>query len=623
MSCRTIFQKRTCAAPNSYDAQSALQATLSSCLRSPYHNSAAQHTPIPAQTQNNTRRIGQEDVRKSQTPAEVATTPRSQSKRRSKFLQDRMAGLINTNSLSETLDAHRQWNRARDTKTQEHQQQRLQRGHKIGEDADTDLTKELLQNRPSPDYSPSPFPRGAFSLQPHASGANGFDFQAMSQSLQLLGERGSISRRSTKDGVETAAIPSDFDYRPLMVPPRPLPADIVRTEPPWKLKQDGTQAMSHEDALSEEIERFSAHLEQTSDEKAARQAVTNEAMTQIKSFLAQEAIDHEWTAEVFGSQANSLALPTSDIDIRMDALKERKRSSPIGSDNAETHALFPAERLHHFLRTKSPDFILVRARFRAVKRRIISMQHKYTGLDVQIVCNANQTYRQPPLIAKYIEELPTLPKLYRVLRTALQMRRLDDTFTGGLNGYTTLMMVVAALKRHPDVNTASVGEQLLFILKFYATFPTLTHGLAVDPPKMFKKHNASSKLALKHFIDAAHKRDDRVRAGQWTISRHHRLQPYMLILQDPANSFNDLGTNSVGWQHIQRSLGHVSHILASPASDAPMLSSLVGDCHNMFAARRQRLAEYAISLDGGSVQSNRITEVDIDTDVVVDNKIER
>jgi non-canonical poly(A) RNA polymerase PAPD5/7 len=127
------------------------------------------------------------------------------------------------------------------------------------------------------------------------------------------------------------------------------------------------------------------------------------------------------------------------------------------------------------------------------------------------------------------------------------------------------MMVVAALTRRgtPAHIHESTSAQLLHFLSFWSTFDMQNYGMTLYSSeigdmkaKPFRKINLDtvSQAERHQNMQAALRRTDWMRAGQYRLGVLRPRQPYLLCLQDPALATNDLGGNCHAIKHMQETI---------------------------------------------------------------------
>jgi len=247
-----------------------------------------------------------------------------------------------------------------------------------------------------------------------------------------------------------------------------------------------------------EISRFWDYIRPTEVEMAARDAVIWQTQT-----IIQEASPKVKT-ETFGSQRTGLILATSDLDLRIFKEDQNEISDP---EKAPRHKKRKqtTKLLHdlHEAFIANPNYIL--CHLRHARYPLISMQHKDSGLDVQIVC-ANDTAHSRNVMQGYLSKHKDLAALFSVVKIMFDIRGLLDVCRGGIGSYSLFMMVVASLElwgkpiywhgrgdpfkvtqKYGSFRNSSVGAKLLHFLEFYTAFDSTMNAIAVQPPKVFRK----------------------------------------------------------------------------------------------------------------------------------------
>jgi non-canonical poly(A) RNA polymerase PAPD5/7 len=262
--------------------------------------------------------------------------------------------------------------------------------------------------------------------------------------------------------------------------------------------------------MGAELQAFANWIRPTDAEVAAREAVIDQTTGIVRK------IAHHYNVEVFGSSRNGLGLASSDIDLRLyqnwDTVTEQETWMP------EDPAILPPKwktrkdnygalyGLQHAFQNH-PDYIL--CNIRHARYPLLHMQHKPSGIDVQIVCS-NDTSKQRARIAKYLQEQPHLFDLYAVLKTLLDIRGLTDVFRGGLGSYNILIMIVMALEKAkrdafknrkagrpvskiPEDHNERLGMDISQVLGFYGQFlDTYKYAVLADPFALVTKIDPSA-----------------------------------------------------------------------------------------------------------------------------------
>lgn len=221
-------------------------------------------------------------------------------------------------------------------------------------------------------------------------------------------------------------------------------------------------------------------------ETAARRKATQDVRQAVSEILPHNEL------ETFGSEQTGLATAVSDLDFRLCPSTDDTASDSSGKTPprfAVRKKLITDLRHLHRALDKHPKFML--AFLRHSRYPLISVVHKQSGIDVQIVC-ANDTSAQRDLMKTYLNEYPGLKQTYLLVKTMLEVRGLSDVYRGGLGSYGIFIMIVASFKlieqqgfsMHKKGNPAQL---FLNFLHYWSYFDTYTHGVRLEPPGIFEK----------------------------------------------------------------------------------------------------------------------------------------
>jgi non-canonical poly(A) RNA polymerase PAPD5/7 len=391
------------------------------------------------------------------------------------------------------------------------------------------------------------------------------------------------------------SIQAEFDYSPIYIDTPPS-LNSGSLPFPWQIPGNGREGLTGLQLLDLEIERFNKYISLSPSEIAAREGVIKE----LDALFHRNSVwQKKYSFQVQGSEATGLVMPTSDIDFRVSYI------SPRRSGNEWMTHQYLGKMLTWFQKAIQGSGLFTDVEYREARYPIITMTHQASGINVQIVA-APTTEPQQSVTARYLAEIPHLRSVYMLLRTALGVRGLVDVYYGGTGAYGLLMMLVAALKRPSDKPPMTAAESYIRFLDFYMNLDATIYGVSADPPKLFKKHQASA-YPIKNMIDAARRRGDAVRAAQWAIGQTRLYQPYLLCLQDPANPVNDLGRKSNAIKHLQKTLRVMNNTLrrdfqtiyfsnekGQAWNNACLLEPQLGRCHELFSQGRRRAEEYGL-----------------------------
>ncbi|KAL8713989.1 MAG: hypothetical protein Q9220_002135 [cf. Caloplaca sp. 1 TL-2023] len=377
---------------------------------------------------------------------------------------------------------------------------------------------------------------------------------------------------------------------------------------PWldHLRERGGDALER---LGNEIKAFELYMKLSSTENLAVHKVATEVQDLVIDTL------QDCSCEVIGSHSTGTALPYSDIDfavslpkIKIDAARHGK--SPNGRQYKKIYREVLSKVREAF--ETSPDYrqfaVLVPGRI-----PIVRATHRATGLEVQVQISSG-VIPQTQYTLAYLAEYPTLRPLYVVLRSALEIRRLNVPFEGGLGSYALLMMIVNALKHASgQYDPLDLGAQLMMVLDFYGRNDLYRHGFSIEPPCMFRK---SSKPVTSDEVTAQF--TEEVLAGIDAIVKGDPQKPYLLCLQDPADPKNDLGRKAYAIKHIQATFGKAQRMIKEkmeawdrrpddsakkPATKA-LLNILLEANYERFDLKRSRLLTFGLKTSGRESDSD-------------------
>ena len=278
---------------------------------------------------------------------------------------------------------------------------------------------------------------------------------------------------------------------------------------------------------------------------AEEEASAQQLITHVKGVVASVAPSNE--VSIHGSRYTGLASPLSDIDFAISLPEEGNSHSKHGSRRTHPVILKAARRLLRKImsalqkskRYKNIDYI-------AARIDLVTATDLDTGIVIQI--SALAPYKPArEYTMMYLKEYAGLRPLYTLIRHSLVMRNLTTVYEGGIGSYPLLIMIVTALK-HADTPFGSddLGKQLLHVLQFWSNADLYNNGYSADPPRVFQK--ISSKIETRKTRD---ERADPCLRGIKYIGKQYIEKPWLLCLQDPGNSTNDLGKKATEVRSIQ------------------------------------------------------------------------
>lgn len=352
----------------------------------------------------------------------------------------------------------------------------------------------------------------------------------------------------------------------------------VRMKHPWLVCLNSVPWVTG-DRLSAEIQAFDDYMRSSSAESGAADTALS---------ATQDSLGRGYSISLMGSRATGLETPLSDIDIGVHRIEwDIKALKPSHQRKAMHDWLIP---LHTLFRENTNSF----RKTKIINSRVpvLKTVHRATDLEIQIQCQQKPDPRQETTKA-YLRDMPSLRPLYHVFRHALQIRDLVRAREGGIGSYPLFVMIMTALKfLGQDYGRLDLGEQLLYVLKFWAELDTTNGAYAADPPRVFNKKN------IKDEWFADNKPLDPTINAQAAIDQileHQTFRPYLLCLQDPADASHDVGRNCHHIKSIQATFKTIQdQLLRSMEVETNKtiwkLDSLLRADYQWFEWRRCRLA---------------------------------
>lgn len=276
--------------------------------------------------------------------------------------------------------------------------------------------------------------------------------------------------------------------------------------------------------LDEEVKACERYFSPTRAEKKA----AADAFDQIKSIITP-FLKPDDKAILIGSRAAGTDGPISDLDInvRFEANTESERGSNV---RKRLQRLFVAMRTEVACRT-----LLMHAFRGKANVPVIVGTHLPSGLEFQIQ-SAASSHDTLEVVRAFVAEYPTVRGLFHILRQMLNMRGLNDGRHGGLTSYPLLNMIVVALKLgDPRVEFEDSGAQLLHFLDFWSSINFDKHRITmVDNEGGIDPISTVPQVVANNLTDAGHS--------------------YLMEIDDPADSTNNLGKNITRIKHVQACL---------------------------------------------------------------------
>lgn len=266
-----------------------------------------------------------------------------------------------------------------------------------------------------------------------------------------------------------------------------------------------------------------------------------------------------------GSYVTGLYLPTSDIDLVL-------TPPPRHFGNPKL-----------FLMTLESSIFSTRfaSNIKAVLAAsvpLLKITDAVTGIEIDLTIDEDgHGVRATQMMQTWIETLDgesIVTALTFVMKQFLAMRKLGTTYTGGINSYLLVWMVVAWIElEYPKgldclTDTLDLGAILISFLKFYGQYFDYTTAVInlLPSPSYGRKTQVFSR---------------------------YPVQQYLFSLKDPANTSIDLGQKAYAIKHIQstfreavRELQVVMRAGYTGLGEGRVLGTLLGGNYDNFKSKR-------------------------------------
>ncbi|KAF4622019.1 hypothetical protein D9613_009549 [Agrocybe pediades] len=359
---------------------------------------------------------------------------------------------------------------------------------------------------------------------------------------------GTQLKHNMMEGLPTRTM-SYGDYVGISIPPcgefKPKDTTSANFRAPW-IKDD--QPIS---SLHQEIVCFLKYMKPTAQELAIRQNVVDRF-----SKLVVEATDSDVRIRPVGSCVTGLFLPTSDIDMVVDL--------PYSFMHTNFDRLYYA-----ILRS---DFATTVDYVRRAKTPVIRITDKKTGLDIDLTEAVSHSVRATEAVKKWLKEdsAGLVRALVIVLKVFLAIRRCGTTYTGGLNSYVLVWMVVAWVKLEwPKVMSSirksaspqTTEDPLALLIDSLQSLSVRLDTTGTSSQSTSTVRAVDFGEALKAFFKFYGEdfpyRDRAIRIEPTPsyvnkVYNPRTTQRYLLSIFDPADDSIDMGSKAYGIKHIQQ-----------------------------------------------------------------------
>lgn len=213
--------------------------------------------------------------------------------------------------------------------------------------------------------------------------------------------------------------------------------------------------------------------------------VRENLMKRIEQILTKSSnIPYQGRVICFGSFPAGLYLPTADMDCVYVSNQHFAGGPPKADFNMKKLLWAAARRLENGQLATQVTVIS------KAKVPIIKFVDRVTGIKVDLSfenlsgVDAQRTFRD------WKQEYPDMPYLVALIKQFLLMRGLNDVHLGGLGGFSTICLAVAAIHLHPK--SENLGALFLNFLDFFGNkFDLARQRICMRPIELHPKVSAS------------------------------------------------------------------------------------------------------------------------------------
>lgn len=360
------------------------------------------------------------------------------------------------------------------------------------------------------------------------------------------GDKASAARGSTPSAVDKIAnknepqIAATTNKRPAAM------TSVLRFNVPWMDPRKRAYSLNPMERLHQEVVDFANYVSPTEEERFSR----SEALRRVN-----EVVVGIWpvaTVQVFGSFDSQLYLPSSDLDVVVILPDAGSLDAATGVNPAPSSASSlnlssasqrpPLKKLAKALLKAGvpiPDTLKVIANARVP---IIKYIDKQTDFEIDVSINVISGLEAAKFMRDEMRKQPAVRTLTLILKHFLEMRRLNEVFTGGLGSYSIMCLVISFLQAHPLIQSGliraheNLGVLMMEFFELYGkNFNYEVVGISVlDDGVYFEKENRG-----------------------WV----NEGRPNNLSIEDPQNIENDISKGSFAVNAVRQSFEHAFNVL--------------------------------------------------------------
>ena len=342
-------------------------------------------------------------------------------------------------------------------------------------------------------------------------------------------------------------------------------------------------------SLQEEIQLFMAYMKPTRDEVAMRRDLVARFTALIASFNAGA------TVRPVGSCVTGLYLPTSDIDMVLTFHDKSKRGYGRTSLASFEQKIRMSGFSSHIISVLQATVPLLR------------ITDAITGIDIDLTESDSHAFEATRQVTKWMTATDTqlVKTLVLVVKLFLSIRRCGTTYTGGVNSYLLVWMVIAWVKL--DMPTAQVRKvvdggvdalaQAMTALSTNTTARSTATPVSAGIQSSVTQTDLGAAL-IAFFKFWGSKFDYRYKGITFSPGPTYRSkainysQTYLLSICDPADTFVDMGAKAYAIKHVKASFEEAYLILNRMVDEKKenpkgILGTVLGGNFSRFTEKRR------------------------------------
>jgi len=287
--------------------------------------------------------------------------------------------------------------------------------------------------------------------------------------------------------------------------------------------------------LHGEIVDFCRFLEPTEEEEKERIAAFERVKTAVLTIWPSARF------EMHGSFATKMYLPSSDIDA---CVLDSGAKSPV--------MCLKALALYLARRGEATKIQLITT----AKVPIVKFEETKSKVQFDISFDVANGPASAEIVKKNTRRFPALRPLTTVLKCFLAQRGLNEVYSGGIGSYALLCMIMTFLQLRESIEAsewagergredASEGCLGTLLIDFFELYGRKLNAEEIGI-------SCGDKTGSNRFFIKSEK------------NFYDERRPFLLSIQDPQDSENDLGRNSYAWRSVKAAFEHAFTVITAP-----------------------------------------------------------